>query len=50
MRKVSAILKSEAHFQFQQKRKEVIAHTIHKNYKDKPNFKEIMDMYLERCN
>lgn len=46
MRKISEVVKAQAEQQFRQKREQVIRDTLHNNYKDKPNFQEILNTYL----
>lgn len=46
MGKISEVVKAQAEQQFQQKREQIIRDIIHKNYKHKPNFQEILNTYL----
>lgn len=45
MKKISEVVKAQAQQQFKQKREKIIRDTIHKNYKHKPNFQEILNTY-----
>jgi hypothetical protein len=46
MNKVSAIVKSQAHNQFAQKRQQVISSTLEKNKHNHKDFKEILDVFM----
>lgn len=45
MNKISSIIRTQAHTEFRQKRKEVIKNTLNK-HKDKINFQEILELYI----
>ena len=45
MNKISSIIRSQAHSEFRQKRKEIIKNTLDK-HKDKTNFQEILELYI----
>lgn len=47
MRKISEIIKSQATTEFKQRKQQIIKQTLHKNYKDKPNFQEILNLYIK---
>ncbi|WP_154695113.1 hypothetical protein [Clostridium botulinum] len=45
MRKISAILKTQASHQFRQKRQEVIKRTLKQNCTSSKSFQEYLDLY-----
>lgn len=45
MRKISSVLKSQASYQFNQKRQEIIKRTLKQNSTSNKSFQEYLDLY-----
>lgn len=47
MSKVCEVVKTTAIIDFKKRKQEIIKQIIHKNYKNKPNFQEVLNLYIK---